>query len=87
MKIEDWVVDFAKELKVQLNSDWREDNVAEVAERISDAALTAEQRSFIWNYLQSNGYDRRKGLFIICQSDNSAFLKVVAMVKDKVEGK
>ena len=87
MIVEDWVVDFAKEIKEQLQSDCSEHNIAKIAKRIIDCVLTPEQEGFIWQYLRCNGYDRKTGMFMLCESDNSAFLKVVAMVKAKKEGK
>ena len=87
MMVEDWVVDFAEELKEQLQSDWSEENIEEVVKRLSNAVLTAEQEDFVWQYFRANGYDKRTGMFMLCESDNSAFLKVVAQVKAKVGGK
>lgn len=87
MKVEDWVVDLAEELKEQLQNDCSETSIENVANKLRKVVLSEEQEDFIWQYLHANGYDRKTGLFMLCESDNSAFLNVVAMVRSKVEGK
>lgn len=87
MKAEEWLIDFAEELKSKLRTSWTPATIDYVVQRLKGANLTKEQSNFVWAYFAANGYDRRTGNFLVCDSDNSEFLKVVAMVQAKVGSK
>lgn len=47
--------------------------------------LVNEERDFIFMCLKTGGYDEKTGKFHILEGDNSAFLKLVNSVQEKVK--
>ena len=87
MKVEDWVIVLAENLKNELESNLSQSVIDSVAQQIEQANLTASQKEFVWNYFSNQGYDKETGTFLVCFSDHSEFLKLVAMIKAKTEKK
>ena len=71
---------FSNELRRLLNSQ----RMAEVINRINQANLSQQELEFLFECLHTDGYDETTDSFILCESDNSAFLSLVNMVESKV---
>jgi hypothetical protein len=74
---------FSTEIKKLIESSHLSDAVS----KINQANLSQEELDFLFMCLHSNGYDVESGKFFICDSDNSAFLKLVASVQSRVSAK
>ncbi len=74
---------FSNELRRLLNSQ----RMAEVINRINQANLSQQELEFLFECLHTGGYDETTDSFILCESDNSAFLSLVNMVESKVNKK
>ena len=74
---------FSLELRKGLESG----NTGEVERKINLANLTKEELDFVFMCLHSNGYDPKTDRFLLCESDNSAFLKLVNLVQSKASAK
>lgn len=72
---------FSNELRILLNSQ----KIAEVINRINQANLSQQELDFLFECLHADGYDETTDSFILCESDNSAFLSLVNMVESKVK--
>lgn len=62
-------------------------STTEIANMINTADLSNEELDFLFMCLNSDGYDVKTDSFILCHSDNSAFLALVNKVQDKVKDK
>lgn len=71
---------FSNELRRLLNSQ----RMAEVINRINQANLSQQELEFLFECLHTGDYDETTDSFILCESDNSAFLSLVNMVESKV---
>ncbi len=72
---------FSNELRILLNNQ----KIAEVVNRINQANLSQQELDFLFECLHTDGYDEMTDSFILCESDNSAFLALVNMVESKVK--
>lgn len=74
---------FSNELRLLLNTG----KYAEVINRINRANLSQQELDFLFECLHTDGYDVNTDSFILCESDNSAFLSLVNLVESKVNKK
>lgn len=74
---------FSNELRLLLNTG----KYAEVINRINRANLSQQELDFLFECLHTDGYDETTDSFILCESDNSAFLALVNMVERKMNKK
>ncbi len=74
---------FSNELRLLLNTG----KYAEVINRINRANLSQQELDFLFECLHTDGYDETTDSFILCESDNSAFLALVNMVERKINKK
>lgn len=74
---------FSNELRLLLNTG----NFAEVINRINNSNLSQQELTFLFECLHTDGYDETTDSFILCHSDNSAFLTLVKMVERKINKK
>lgn len=74
---------FSNELRMLLNSQ----KIAEVINRINQANLSQQELNFLFECLHTDGYDEITDSFILCESDNSAFLVLVNMVESQINKK
>lgn len=74
---------FSNELRLLLKTE----QFAEVINRINSADLSQQELDFLFECLHTDGYDETTDSFILCESDNSAFLALVNMVERKVNKK
>ena len=75
--------EFSNEIKELLKSE----HILKAEQQILDANLTEEEYDFVFLCLHFNGYDPKTDKFIIYESDNSAFLKLVNLVQNKTKDK
>lgn len=64
-----------------------EQRTSEVEQKIKQANLSQIELNFLFQCLHSNGYDAKTDSFILYESDNSAFLKLVNLVQSNVSNK
>lgn len=74
---------FSLELRKLLN----ENKTSEVEKRIIEENLSQEEMNFLFMCLETSGYDPKTGMFLILESDNSEFLKLVNLVQKNVSSK
>ena len=74
-------------LSLELREFLNNGNTAEVELKIEQANLAQEELDFVFMCLHSNGYDPKTDMFLLCKSDNSAFLKLVNIVQSKASVK
>lgn len=74
---------FSNELRMLLKGH----EIFEVINRINQANLSQQELDFLFECLHTDGYDETTDSFILCESDNSAFLSLVKMVKSKINKK
>jgi hypothetical protein len=74
---------FSNELRLLINTK----RLPEVINRINQANLSQQEMNFLFECLHSDGYDESTDSFILCESDNSAFLALVNMVESTVNKK
>lgn len=74
---------FSLEIKELINKQ----EITEAEKRLQQAALSQEEFDFVEMCLTSDGYDPTTDSFILCESDNSAFLKLVNVVISKTSKK
>ena len=58
-------------------------NITEAERMLLQAELSQEETDFVEMCLQCQGYDPATDRFVLCESDNSAFLKLVNVVISK----
>lgn len=74
---------FSLEIKELINKQ----NITEAEKRLQQAVFSQEEFDFVEMCLRSEGYDPATDSFILCESDNSAFLKLVNVVISKASKK
>lgn len=74
---------FSLEIKKLINSK----EIVDAEKMLLQAKLSQEEIEFIEKCLCTNGYDPKSDKFLLCESDNSAFLKLVSAVMNKVSKK
>lgn len=74
---------FSLEIRELLNKQ----NIAEATRVLQQAELSQAEMDFVKMCLHSQGYDPATDSFILCESDNSAFLKLVNVVISKTTTK
>ena len=74
---------FSNDLRMLLNNQ----KIAEVINRINQANLSQQELDFLFACLHTDGYDETTDSFILCESDNSAFLSLVNMIESKLNKK
>ena len=68
---------FSLELKNLIN----QDKLSEAVEKIKASNLSKAEKDFLFMCLNADGYDAETDRFIAYESDNSAFLNLVKVVK------
>jgi len=71
--------EFSEEIRALLKSG----DIDGVAHKMRQIDLSVEAEEFVFRCLDTNGYNPNTGLFRICESDNSEFLKLVELLKNK----
>lgn len=71
---------FSNEIKRLIGNN----HLPDAINKINQKNLSHEELDFLFMCLRSNGYDVKSGKFFICDSDNSAFLKLVDLVQSRV---
>lgn len=71
---------FSIDIKKLIN----EGKLAEAESKITQAKLSKEETNFLFMCLSTNGYDPETDRFLLFESDNSAFLKLVNTVKSSL---
>lgn len=66
---------------IELRKMMVEDNMEAVIQRVKQANLTTDEYDFVFMCLNSNGYDPVSDMFVINESDNSAFLSMVSFLQ------
>lgn len=61
--------------------------IDEASEKIRAEELSNEEMDFLFMCLQFGHYNPRTGQFLMLESDNAEFIKLVNMVRKKVEKK
>lgn len=74
---------FSLEIKQLLNNQ----NTSEAERKIKEADLTQEELDFLFMCLHSDGYDPKTDRFFLFESDNSAFLQLVNLVRSRIKDK
>lgn len=74
---------FSLEIKELINKQ----DITEAEKRLQQAVLSQEEFDFVEMCLHSEGYDPITDSFILCESDNSAFLNLVNVVMSKASKK
>lgn len=74
---------FSNEIRMLLNSQ----KTLEAVKKINQENLSQQELEFLFVCLHTDGYDETTDTFILCESDNSAFLSLVDMVERKVNKK
>ena len=74
---------FSLEIRDLLNKQ----NITEAERILQQAELSQKEIDFVEMCLHSQGYDPATDSFILCESDNSAFLKLVNIVISKTTKK
>lgn len=74
---------FSLEIRNLLNKQ----NTTEAERILQQEELSQEEIDFVEECLHSQGYDPTTDSFILCESDNSAFLKLVNIVISKTTKK
>ncbi|ADL50573.1 hypothetical protein Clocel_0803 [Clostridium cellulovorans 743B] len=74
---------FSLELKKLLN----DNKTSEVEKIIIEESLSEEEMNFLFMCLEANGYDPKTDMFLLFESDNSEFLKLVNLVQNNVSSK
>ena len=83
--------DFALSLKTELEQNFSKECAKKIAEKINKATysdgkfLTEEDKRHIINYIQYPYYDHITGKCGIFESDNSEFLKLVAIITKNIK--
>lgn len=70
---------FSLEIRELLNKQ----NTSEAERKIQQSNFSQEELDFIFKCLEFDGYDPKTDRFFLFESDNSAFLKLVNVVKSK----
>jgi hypothetical protein len=71
---------FSLELKKLIN----ENKLSEVEIKITQSNLSKEEMDFLFMCLEANGYDPETDRFLLYESDNSEFLKLVSLVQSNI---
>lgn len=85
--------EYALKLKKELEQNPSPEKAQEIARKISNKKYTNGEplsdadKKHIVNYIGYPGYDPKTGKFPIFESDNSEFLKLVAIVSQNVNAK
>lgn len=74
---------FAEELRKEI----KKGNLNNAVEMIGRKNLSDEELEFVLMCLRMNGYDAKAGRFLLLESDNSAFLKLVSDVEKAIKEK
>lgn len=83
---------FALGLKKELDKDSAVQSAKMIGLKIKNAThpngtpLTETEKKHIVNYIAYPGYDPKTGTHIVLNSDNSAFLKLVAVISQTASG-
>ena len=56
-----------------------------ICDKINHENLSREELEFLFVCLHTDGYDETTDSFILCESDNTAFLALVNIVETKVK--
>ncbi len=75
------VNELSQEIRGLINNGFKES----AEQKIKSANLTTEEMNFLHKCLQADGYDPNTDMFILYESDNSAFLDLVKQVMDNVK--
>jgi len=83
--------EFALSLKVELENNFSKEYAKKIADKINKAThldgsfLTEEEKKHIINYIQYPYYDHITGKCGMFESDNSEFLKLVAIIAKNIK--
>lgn len=62
-------------------------NLSGAIDKIKEENLSEDELNFLFMCLHTNGYDSKTDSFMLFESDNSAFLRLVNLVQSKVSTK
>lgn len=77
-------LELAQLLKKEIQENSSKQNLDSIIQKLKNLNLTENQIKFIYNYCLSNGYDEKTKTFMLCESDNSEFLKYVNYVFERL---
>lgn len=72
---------------IELRKLLEKQHLSEAIDKITQENLSQDELDFLFMCLHSDGYDLESDRFILCESDNSAFLNLVNLVQSKVSTK
>lgn len=79
------VLELAKQLKEKIRDASSIENLNFLVKKLNDSKLSKDNIDFLYQYCCSNGYDEKTKSFLLCESDNSEFLKYVNYVFGKLK--
>ncbi len=79
------LLEVAKWLKKEIMNNSSKQNLNLIIQKLNGMDLTKKETAFLQQYCCSAGYDEKTKSFLLCESDNSEFLKYVDYVFARLE--